>query len=128
MYKIITIDDERSIRDGFKLALEDFNEIEVYEAENGLEGFNLVQELQPDLVFIDLKMPVMSGPEALRKIRELNPTLPVYVVTAFAKEFFDDLQALRGEGYKFEVAAKPLSLDQIQQIANFVLKHSEKKL
>ncbi len=122
MYTVLTIDDEAAVRDGFKLALEDYDNIEVYEAENGLEGVNLFKEKQPDLVFLDLKMPVMNGAEALKAIRELNTEVPVYVVTAFAKEFFEDLESLRDAGMTFDVAAKPLSLLQIEQIVNAVLK------
>lgn len=125
MYKIITIDDERAIRDGFKLALEYVDDVEVYEAENGLEGLNLVKQLQPDLVFLDLKMPVMDGIEALEKIRELYPHMPIYVVTAFVKEFFEELQTLNEKGLEFEVATKPLSIKQIQEIVRVVLNLSE---
>lgn len=124
MYKIITIDDERAIRDSFKLALEYVDDVEVYEAENGLEGLNLVKELQPDLVFLDLKMPVMNGAEALEEIRKLYPDVPIYVVTAFVKEFFEELQTLSEKGLEFEVATKPLSIKQIQDIVRAVFKLS----
>lgn len=125
MYKILTIDDERSVRDGFKLALEDFNQIEVYEAENGLKGVELFTEIQPDLIFLDLKMPVMSGAEALSQIRGTDQHTPIYIVTAFAKEFFDELEALRNQGFDFEIAAKPISLNQIQQITQVALNIKE---
>ncbi len=124
MYKIITIDDERAIRDSFKLALEYVDDVEVYEAENGLEGLNLVKELQPDLVFLDLKMPVMNGAEALEEIRKLYPDVPIYVVTAFVKDFFEELQTLNEKGLEFEVATKPLSIKQIQDIVRAVFKLS----
>jgi two-component system response regulator YesN len=121
MYKVITIDDERSIRDSFKLALEYVDGVEVYEAENGLEGLNLVKKVQPDLVFLDLKMPVMNGAEVLEEIRKLYPDVPIYVVTAFVKEFFEELQALNEKGLAFEVATKPLSMKQIQELVRVVL-------
>lgn len=119
--QVFTIDDERSIRDSFILALEDFDHIEVHEAENGLEGVRLAEQIKPDLVFIDLNMPVMNGAEAIKAIRELYPEVPIYVVTAFAKMFFDQLQALQAENIAFEVAAKPMSMEQIQMIVETVL-------
>jgi two-component system chemotaxis response regulator CheY len=52
------------------------------EAGNGEEAVCLYKELKPDLVTMDLVMPVMGGLEALRKIRELDPNAQVVVVTA----------------------------------------------
>lgn len=118
---VFTIDDERSIRDSFVLALEDFEHLEVHEAENGLEGMKLAEKVKPDLVFIDLNMPVMNGVDAIKAIRARYPEVPIYVVTAFAKMFFDQLNALQEENIAFEVAAKPMSMDQIQTIVSTIL-------
>lgn len=118
---VFTIDDERSIRDAFILALEDFDDIEVHEAENGLEGVELAKKIKPDLIFIDLNMPVMNGAEAIKHLRQIYPDVPIYVVTAFAKMYFEELQALQQEGIHFEIAAKPMSMQQIQMIVTAVL-------
>jgi two-component system, chemotaxis family, chemotaxis protein CheY len=61
----------------------------VGEAGDGAEGVRLYQELRPDLVTMDLVMPVMGGLEALRQIRALDPEAKVVVVTAL-----DQKQAL----------------------------------
>ena len=61
----------------------------VAEASNGEEGVALYAQHKPDLVTMDLVMPVMGGLEALRKIRELDPKAQVVVVTAL-----DQKQAL----------------------------------
>lgn len=52
------------------------------EAENGMKGVELYQSLQPDLVTMDLVMPVMGGLEALRKIKEFDTNARVIVITA----------------------------------------------
>jgi two-component system chemotaxis response regulator CheY len=54
----------------------------VAEASNGVEAVKLYQEHRPDLVTMDLVMPVMGGLEALRQIREIDPAARVVVVTA----------------------------------------------
>ena len=118
---VFSIDDERSIRDAFDLALEDYDQIDIHFAENGSEGVELAQKITPDLIFIDLKMPVMTGPEAIEKIRELHPDVPIYVVTAYAKEYFESLENLMQKHLRFELASKPMSFKQIQMIAESVL-------
>lgn len=119
--RVFTIDDERSIRDAFALALEDFDDIEVFEAPNGQIGVELAKEVTPDLIFIDLNMPVMNGTKAIELIREIHPKVPIYIVTAFSKMFFDELDSLREAGIEFELAAKPMSMEQIQMIVSAVL-------
>ena len=56
------------------------------EAENGLDGFIKTQAFQPDLVIMDLVMPKMGGLEAIAKIREINPTVPIIVLTSSSKK------------------------------------------
>lgn len=117
--KILVIDDERAIRDSFDLALSD--DYDVTTAENGIEGLELLEQLKPDMIFLDLKMPEMDGVETMRRIKTLNPIVPVYIVTAFQKEFMEPLAEASKEGIEFEIAAKPLSSEQIRNIASAVL-------
>ena len=55
----------------------------VGEASNGLEAVELARRVQPDVMFLDIAMPVMDGIEALPKIREASPSTRVIVLTAF---------------------------------------------
>jgi two-component system, chemotaxis family, chemotaxis protein CheY len=55
---------------------------EIFQAKNGLEGLNLYKEHSPNIVFLDLTMPVMDGFEALKLIREHDPKAFVVVVSA----------------------------------------------
>ncbi len=113
---ILVIDDDPAVRGAFRLILEDCG-YEVREADNGLKGIAMSEEKRPDLIFLDLRMPGIDGVETLRRLKTLDETLNIYVVTAFAAEFMDQLKAAHDEGLQFELASKPLSATQIRNIA-----------
>lgn len=117
---ILVIDDEKSIRKAFTLALED-TEFHVDTAASGEEGLEQQANKQYDLVFLDLKMPGMNGVETLRRLRDIDPMLPIYVVTAFHKEFLTELGVLSSEGISFELVRKPIGADDIVKITEGVL-------
>jgi len=116
---ILVIDDERAIRDSFDLALSD--DYDVTTAKTGIEGLAMLEQNKPGMVFLDLKMPEMDGVETMRRIKAIAPDVPVYIVTAFQKEFMAPLIEASREGIEFEIAAKPLSSEQIRHIASAVL-------
>ena len=74
---ILVIDDNEVIRKSFVLALKD-TKYQVDTAESGEEGVDKERSKKYDLIFLDLKMPGMSGIEALRHIRKVNQKTPVY--------------------------------------------------
>ena len=113
--RIIVIDDQVDIRNAFELALED-TDIEVDTADSGYVGIDKLSRSPYDLVFLDLKMPGMNGIETLQAIREKDSELPVYIITAFHKEFMEDLNEAQDKGYDFELLRKPLELDEIKNI------------
>lgn len=121
---VLIVDDEQSVRDSFELALEDRANTDIRTAENGLEALSIVEQWSPELVFLDLKMPKMNGIETLRALKQKFPKLPVYIVTAFAREFMPDLKTAQTEGLQFELAAKPITLDQINMIVD-VYQHAK---
>lgn len=116
---ILVIDDDPAVRGAFKLILEDEG-YKVREAENGEEGIALVKAERPDLIFLDLRMPGIDGVETLRRLKAMDSSLNVYIVTAFAAEFMDQLKNAHDEGLQFELASKPLSATQIRNIAQVV--------
>lgn len=117
---ILVIDDEEAVRKSFALALEK-TEYEVETAENGKIGLDRFGQEKFDLVFLDLKMPGMSGVETLLKIREKDSVVPVYIVTAFHKEFLEQLADARKQEIDFELLIKPLGLAQIREIVGAIL-------
>jgi len=116
---ILVIDDDPAVRGAFKLILEDEGYV-VREAESGAEGLEMVQAERPDLIFLDLRMPGLDGVETLRRLKAIDETLNIYIVTAFATEFMDQLKSAHEEGLQFELASKPLSATQIRNIAQIV--------
>jgi two-component system NtrC family response regulator len=81
-YKILIIDDDTSLRRVLEYNLQEEG-YGVVAAANGGEGLACFDDLQPDLVITDLKMPGVSGFQVLKIIREKAPGLPVIVITAF---------------------------------------------
>ncbi len=60
------------------------------EAENGREAIEKAQELYPDLIVLDLSMPVMNGIDAARVLRKLMPTVPLIVFSEYCDVFSDE--------------------------------------
>ena len=114
--KILVIDDDPAVRGAFRLILEEDGFL-VREAEDGLKGIEMVNADRPDLIFLDLRMPGIDGVETLRRLKTIDETLNIYIVTAFASEFMDQLKSAHDEGFQFELASKPLSSGQIRNIA-----------
>ena len=84
MAKLLVVDDDPFITESLKVGLSDWGH-EVYAGHNGREGVDLVGELMPDLVIIDMTMPIMDGLEATGQIREQS-NVPIIMLTAETDE------------------------------------------
>lgn len=120
MNKILVIDDDDAVRETFIAAL-DYRDYLPAGAASGKAGLESASAERPDLVFLDLNMPGMSGVETLSALRRLYPDLPIYLVTGFYGEFLEPLKELRRRGVQFELARKPLTVAEIRAIAEGVL-------
>jgi two-component system, NtrC family, nitrogen regulation response regulator NtrX len=78
--RILVIDDEAAIRESLKMTLE-YEGYEFVPAATGQEGLALAEREAPDLVLLDVKMPGMDGLEVLERLRNMNDTLPVLVIS-----------------------------------------------
>src|SRR5947209_10196531 len=78
--RILVVDDEAAIRDSLRMTLE-YEGYEFIGAATGQEGLALVERESPDLVLVDVKMPGMDGLEVLDRLRAMNETLPVVVIS-----------------------------------------------
>ena len=117
---ILVIDDEEAVRKSFVLALEDTGYI-VDTAESGTKGVQMQTEKKYDVIFLDLKMPGLNGIETLKIIRERDKNIPVYIVTAFHTEFFDQLIEMKEANIHFELLRKPIGADEILQLTTGVI-------
>ena len=72
--KVLIVDDHPLLTMGLRMTIEKWDEFDVTgTAENGKEAILLCRELKPDLIIMDMQMPVMCGPEAIRNIKEKQP-------------------------------------------------------
>ncbi|MDP2088935.1 MAG: sigma-54 dependent transcriptional regulator [Flavobacteriaceae bacterium] len=82
MSKILIIEDEQSIRRVLKKIISEENKTyEVDEAEDGLEGLDMIQNIDYDLILCDIKMPKIDGVEVLEKVRKTKPEIPVVMIS-----------------------------------------------
>ena len=84
MIKLLICDDQAVVRDGLSIMLNlapDFEVVAV--ASNGREAVQLSAEWQPDLILMDLKMPIMNGIEATRQISAAQPLVKILVLTTY---------------------------------------------
>lgn len=82
MEKLLLIDDEVDVQYSFRRIF-DGSDIELHTASSGEEGLRLIPTLKPDLVLSDIRMAGLNGLETLRRIRQLDPQLPVILMTAY---------------------------------------------
>ncbi|MEK9522078.1 response regulator transcription factor [Streptomyces venezuelae] len=85
--RVLLVDDHQVVRRGLRTFLEVQDDIEVVgEASDGAEGVARAEELRPDVVLMDVKMPGTDGIEALKRLRALDNPAKVLVVTSFTEQ------------------------------------------
>lgn len=122
MKKILIVDDEPLIRTLLEETLEDFldHDVDLLTASNGLEGWTIIQQEQPQLVFLDVMMPKMSGYEVCQKIKQTPELASIYVIMLTAKG--QEVDRRRGsEVGADEYETKPFDPDYIIERAKEVL-------
>jgi two-component system chemotaxis response regulator CheY len=94
---VLIVDDNRYIRQSLCEQFQRESDFEVCgEAENGKEAIAKALELHPDLIVLDLSMPVMNGLDAARELKQLMPTVPLIMYSAFGDTFMEQQARLIG--------------------------------
>ncbi len=108
MKKILLVDDEDSIHLLYREELEEEG-YEVHSALSGEEALSQLKIILPDLVILDINMPGINGIDVLRQIKEMNPSLPVILSSAY-QEFKQDLATWASDEY----IVKSSNLDELK--------------
>ena len=125
MKKILIVDDEPFIRTLLEETLEEFEDegVELLVASNGIEGWKIIQQERPDLIFLDVMMPKMSGYEVCQRIKEDNALSNIYVIMLTAKGQEVDRERGQEVGAD-EYVTKPFDPDHIIERAQEILQIS----
>lgn len=106
----ILIDDERLACDELAYLLRDFTDIEVLATgTNGVEAVKLIEDLEPDLVFLDVQMPGLDGMSVIQKLREKDVPLPHFVLATAYDQYA--LEAFRLEALDYIL--KPIEKERL---------------
>ena len=85
--RILLVDDHAIVREGLRALLDDVPGMKIVgEASNGDEAVELAARLEPNLVLMDLKMPGLPAPDAIRTIRARNPAVQILMLTSYAED------------------------------------------
>lgn len=114
--KILVVDDEAGIRDSLRLLLK--SSYDILTAEDGEQALAQVASESPDLVLLDLIMPKVDGIEALRTIRERNPSIPIVILTG-TNTVRTAVQAMKYGAIDY--LGKPFDIDELKTIINNVV-------
>ncbi|NLP37625.1 MAG: response regulator [Firmicutes bacterium] len=118
MTRVLVVDDAAFMRMAIKNMLENNGMEVVGEAENGAVAVEKYAELKPDLVTLDITMPVMNGLDALKAIMKLDPNAKVVMVSAMGQEAMVK-DAIMSGAKSFII--KPFKQDHVMKTLNKIL-------
>lgn len=110
---VLVIDDEPGPRESLRMILK--NRYDVLLADGPVAGLKVANETRPDVVFCDIKMPEMEGPEVLRRLKQIDPGVEVALITAYAA--VDTAQQALRYG-AIDYITKPFSVQDIMLVAD----------
>ena len=103
---VLLVDDHRLVREGLRRSLEDAGFEVVGEADNGADGVDEAERLRPDVVLMDVSMPVMDGLTAARRLRTRVPDAAVVMLTMHAdSDLVERARAAGANGYLLKDAS-----------------------
>ncbi|MGH7365541.1 MAG: response regulator [Candidatus Rokuibacteriota bacterium] len=114
--KVLVVDDEMGPRESLRMILKPRYEIAI--ADSGEAALKTLGTFQPDLIFMDIKMPQMDGIELLRRIKGVDPSIEVVMITAYAS--LETVKNALTHG-AFEYLIKPFSRQDLEETARRAL-------
>ncbi|MCE5251762.1 response regulator [bacterium] len=115
-FKILVVDDEETIRD----VLVDFLDSEGYTvktADSGVTALPIVDDFEPHVVLLDIRMPDMDGLQCLRSIKDMNTRIQVVMMSGFATEHIAQKSLEIGA---FDYINKPLCFNHLKNVLQFI--------
>src|SRR5271155_161004 len=108
----ILVDDEKLASEELAYQLKEFADVEIIAtASNGLQAVKLIEDLEPDLVFLDVQMPGLDGMGVIRKLREKNIPLPYFVMATAYDQYA--VEAFKWEALDYLL--KPVEKDRLSR-------------
>ena len=124
---ILYVEDEKDVRETFSRLLNKWTS-KVYVASNGEEGISLFKEYSPDIVLSDIRMPIKSGMDMAREIRELNKTVPIIFTTAHGENsYLHSAIELNINSYLLKPVSKNKLKEQLELKAKYILFEKKKQ-
>ena len=123
MYKLLIVDDEQSVRYSFKKLLNSPH-YAIIEASNATEAIDSFRSGKPDLVILDIEMPGKDGIQVLKEMNDINPNIPVIIITAYGS---GDrvIKAMKYGAYEY--VEKPFDIPKLIFVIEEALKNSSKE-
>jgi two-component system, NarL family, response regulator DegU len=118
--RVIIADDHAIMRVGIRNILSRSTDIVVVgEASNGAEAIDLVNELNPDVLILDMEMPVMDGVEVARRLQAQNAPVRVLVLSAYDdRQYILEMLNMGASGYLIKDEAPEVIVEAVQGVAN----------
>ena len=125
--KVLTVDDSKTIRMIVKKAFKQYD-CEIFEAENGLEGLAMTAKEKPDLIVLDITMPVMNGIEMLERLKGEATLKDIPVIMLTAESGKDNVMQIVKMGVK-DYMVKPFKgedlIGRVEKIIKLTLKSAD---
>lgn len=116
---VLVVDDSALSRDLIHHALEP--QYDVIEAKDGWEGLQVIKRAHPDLVLMDIQMPVLDGYGALREVRQDSRLRDVHIIAITAYAMLGDRERVISAGFDGYIA-KPIDIKALRELVNEILR------
>lgn len=120
-YSILYAEDDKEVRKNYVIYLESYFD-KIYEADNGKDALIIYKDRKPDILLLDISMPLMNGIDTIKRIREVDNTTPIIILSAHSdKEFLFDAIKLNLVDY----LVKPINRSEFKLIIEKTLENLE---